>query len=29
MKINRPDDLSDITDLGLTLTEAKRLLANL
>jgi hypothetical protein len=29
LEINRPDDLSDITDLGLTLTEAKRLLANL
>jgi hypothetical protein len=29
MEINRPDDLGDIADLGLTLAEAKRLLANL
>ena len=26
MEINRPDDLSDIADLGLTLDETKRLL---
>jgi hypothetical protein len=29
MEINRPDDLGDIADLGLTLAEAKRLLAGL
>jgi hypothetical protein len=29
MEINRPDDLSDIADLGLTLDETKRLLAGL
>jgi hypothetical protein len=29
MEINRPDDRGDITNLGLTLAEAKRLLANL
>jgi hypothetical protein len=29
MEITRPDDLSDIADLGLTLVEAKRLLAGL
>jgi hypothetical protein len=29
MKINRPDDLSDIANLGLTLAEGKRLLAAL
>jgi hypothetical protein len=27
MEIDRPDDLSDIADLGLSLSEAKRLLA--
>jgi len=27
MQVNRPDDLHDIADLGLTLAEAKRLLA--
>jgi len=27
MEINRPDDLGDIANLGLTLSEAKRLLA--
>jgi hypothetical protein len=27
MEINRPDDLADIANLGLTLSEAKRLLA--
>ena len=27
LEIRRPDDLRDITDLGLTLAEAKRLLA--
>jgi len=27
MEIDRPDDLRDIADLGLTLAEAKRLLA--
>ncbi len=27
MEINRPDDLGDIASLGLTLAEAKRLLA--
>ncbi len=27
LEINRPDDLVDITNLGLTLSEAKRLLA--
>jgi hypothetical protein len=27
MKINKPDDLSDIADLGLSLAEAKLLLA--
>ena len=27
MTINRPDDLDDIANLGLTLTEAKQLLA--
>jgi hypothetical protein len=27
MRVNRPDDLRDIADLGLTLAEAKRLLA--
>jgi hypothetical protein len=29
MEINRPDDLGDLADLGLTLAEAKRLLAGL
>jgi hypothetical protein len=29
MEINRPDDLGDIADLGLTLAETKRLLARL
>ena len=29
MKINRPDDLGDIADLGLTLTDGKLLLAGL
>ena len=29
MKIERPDDLTDIADLGLTLSETKRLLAAL
>jgi hypothetical protein len=29
MEINRPDDLADIADLGLTLSETKRLLARL
>ena len=29
MEINRPDDLGDISDLGLTLSETKRLLAAL
>ena len=29
MEINRPDDLSDIADLGLALDETKRLLAGL
>jgi hypothetical protein len=29
MEINRPDDLSDIADLGLTLDDTKRLLAGL
>jgi hypothetical protein len=27
MEINRPDNLGDIADLGLTLTEAKRRIA--
>ena len=27
MEVHRPDDLSDIADLGLSLSEAKRLLA--
>ena len=27
MEIDRPDDLRDIADLGLTLAEAKRLMA--
>jgi hypothetical protein len=29
MEIDRPDDLGDISDLGLTLSETKRLLAAL
>jgi hypothetical protein len=29
MEINRPDDLADIADPGLTLSETKRLLARL
>jgi hypothetical protein len=29
LKINRPDDLSDVADLGLTLAEGKLLLAGL
>jgi hypothetical protein len=29
MEINKPDDLRDIADLGLSLAEAKQLLANL
>jgi hypothetical protein len=29
MKINRPDDLDDIADLGLTLAEGKLLLAGI
>ena len=28
MKVDRPDDLADIANLGLTLAEAKRVLAN-